>query len=353
MVSDITQNTPFFEIGKDFILDDRYFDTFLKSPKKTYATHKVLLSQCSGLNIFSITPDSSSKVTIEINFQVDLDKLLTFLYGMEPVVTENDIIELLNFSKAYKVISLQTWCIFKIQSIAMEKHFIDEICISIDPNYREILKNPLANLHPSEYLHQHLEKRLEEMKEGKAQGDFKISIPNYSQSFGCDKTLLIARSDYFRSMLTHGFKEKHNNEIIMDQVESPKQMILLLEHFYGIQFTENNELNIRELMLLLIVSNFYCLKYLYQEVLRMLISNVNEDNALEILINTNHLSNSTHIERKLQNICLTSIRKKDLAEKLIEIASSANLLQQENTQLEAKLEELRKENELLKNRLNN
>lgn len=323
------------------------------TPKKSFAAHKVILSQCSALNVFSLTPDSETKiVSVSINFQVEFSKVLSFLYGIEPDTTDNETLELMSFASTYQVKSLLIWCMFRIQTSSLEKQTIEEICSKFDANYQNLISDPTLDLHPSESLQIHLGNRLQELKDGISHGDFKITIPNCSQPFYCDKALLIARSDFFRSMLTHGFKEKHNNEVVMDQVDSPKQMNLLIEHIYGIQITENKDLSIRELMLLLIMANFYCMRQLYQEVLRVLISNVNEENALEILINTNHLSNASNIERKLQNICLTSIRKKDLSDRLIEMASDINMLQQENAALESKVEELKNEVEQLKKKLN-
>nr|CAG4719310.1 unnamed protein product [Naegleria fowleri] len=353
IVNDITQNIPFFELGRSYQLENRYFDMIVTTPKKSFAAHKVILSQCSALNVFSLTPDSETKiVSVSINFQVEFSKVLSFLYGIEPDTTDNETLELMSFASTYQVKSLLIWCMFRIQTSSLEKQTIEEICSKFDANYQNLISDPTLDLHPSESLQIHLGNRLQELKDGISHGDFKITIPNCSQPFYCDKALLIARSDFFRSMLTHGFKEKHNNEVVMDQVDSPKQMNLLIEHIYGIQITENKDLSIRELMLLLIMANFYCMRQLYQEVLRVLISNVNEENALEILINTNHLSNASNIERKLQNICLTSIRKKDLSDRLIEMASDINMLQQENAALESKVEELKNEVEQLKKKLN-
>ncbi|KAL9651247.1 hypothetical protein ABK040_006248 [Willaertia magna] len=337
IIRNIKTNTPFIEIERKEDFDNYYFDLILKCKKKLYGVHKCIILQCNYLK--DLIENNNSNITnnintIELPFDNHVDKLLEFLYGMEPSFTniDEELNDLLNLSKLIQFQPLINWSLNKLQELNI---------INLD-------NKKIDNSHPAEYLQKYLANRRREIKENKIITDFKITIPNNDNIFYCDKTLLITRSDYFKSMLTHGFKEEHVNEVLMDQIDSIKQMDLILDHIYGIEISENTDLSIHDLMLLLMSSNFYCMRYLYHAVLRVLISNVNEENALDILINTSHVSNTTTIEKKLQNICLNSIRKKDLAEKLIEIASTASLLQSENQNLEMKLEELKKENELLK-----
>ncbi|KAL9658783.1 hypothetical protein ABK040_005937 [Willaertia magna] len=237
-----------------------------------------------------------------------LIELIHYFYGLDCNLSdENDCIQLINISNQFNLLDLKQWALYRLRYSFFKQHKIidwleigqpdvESLCLNYIrkcyttlPNEllsripRDLLRkatgitleNALENdIYPDVSLQLCFIKYLNELRRqlvmNERKGDLTLILKNSNVIRTCDKSIAIAFSRFFDSLLTSGFEESYKDEIIIecDLIDNEIGMDLLIDLLYLVNPSSNVSLDDLEYMLN--IANYFCID-LMEDILNNLI----------------------------------------------------------------------------------